>query len=65
MKKTELSKISTLDGNILKTMIGIPIQCHNTDLQLAFGMDSAEQYIAYSRAKFIKRLNDNAYIQEK
>ena len=41
-EKTELSKISTVDGNILKTMIGIPIQCHHTDLQLAFGMDSAE-----------------------
>ena len=27
-------------------------------------MDSAEQYIAYSRAKFIKRLNDNAYTRE-
>ena len=63
-EKTELSKISTVDGNILKTMIGIPIQCHHTDLQLAFGMDSAEQYIAYSRAKFIKRLNDNAYTRE-
>ena len=45
-------------------MIGISIQCHNTVLQLAFGMDSAEQYIAYSRAKFIKRLNDNAYTRE-
>ena len=40
------------------------MQCHNTDLQLAFGMNSAEQYIAYYRAKFIKRLNDNAYTRE-
>jgi hypothetical protein len=37
-------------------LIGISIQCHTTDLQLAFGIDSAEQYIALSKAKFIKRL---------
>ncbi len=39
-EKTELAKISTVDGNILKTMIDIPIQCHITNLQLAFGMDT-------------------------
>ena len=37
-EKTELAKISTVDGNILKTMIDIAIQCHNIDLQLAFGI---------------------------
>ena len=26
----ELSKISIVDGNILKCMIGVPIQCHST-----------------------------------
>jgi len=45
-------------------MIGVPIQCHSTNLQLAFDMDTAEQYISYSRAKFIKQLMENAFTNE-
>jgi hypothetical protein len=45
-------------------MIGVPIQCHITDLQRAFGMDTTEEYINFSRAKVIKRLLSNAFTRE-
>jgi hypothetical protein len=45
-------------------MIGIPIQCHSTNLQYAFGMDTTTQFIENSLAKFIVRLYDNAYTLE-
>jgi hypothetical protein len=45
-------------------MIGVPFQCHSNNLQLDFGMDTAEEYISYARAKFIKRLIDNAFTNE-
>jgi len=60
----ELSKITAVDGNILKSMIGVPIQCHTTDLQRAFGMDTTDQYINFLRAKFIKRLLSNSLQRE-
>jgi len=37
---------------------------NSTNLQLAFDMDTAEQYISYSRAKFIKQLMENAFTNE-
>jgi hypothetical protein len=42
-----------VDGNILKSMIGVPIQCHTTDLQREF-----------LKSKFIKRLLSNAFTLE-
>jgi hypothetical protein len=42
----------------------VPFQCHSTNLELAFGMDTAKQFISYARAKFIKRLMDNAFTNE-
>ena len=53
---TEKSKICTIDGNIVKSMLGMPIQSHTTDLVMAFGMDTCEQYLDNCKAKFIKRL---------
>jgi len=40
------------------------IQCHTTDLQRAFDIDTTDQYINFSRAKFIKRLLSNALTRE-
>jgi hypothetical protein len=45
-------------------MIGVPILCHTTDFQRAFGMDTTEQYVNFSRAKFIRRLLSNASTRE-
>ncbi len=57
--KTERAKLITIDGNIMKNMLGIPIQCHISDLQIAFGMDTGDQYLNKCKAKFIKRLIEN------
>ena len=57
--KTERSKLISIDGNILKNMLGIPIQCHTSNLQIAFGMDTGDQYLNNCKAKFIKRLMEN------
>ena len=40
-------------------MLGMPIQCHTSDLQMAFGMDTGDQYLNNCKAKFIKRLMEN------
>jgi hypothetical protein len=34
------------------SMLGLPIQCHTTDLQVAFGMDTGDQYMNKCKAKF-------------
>ncbi len=57
---TERNKLVTIDGNIMKNMLGVPIQCHTIDLQIACGMDTAEQYMSNCKAKFIKRLSENS-----
>jgi hypothetical protein len=57
---TERNKLVTIDGNIMKNMLGVPVQCHTTDLQIACGMDTAEQYMSNCKAKFIKRLSENS-----
>jgi len=56
---TEKSKLCAIDGNIVKSMLGMPIQCHTTDLVIAFGMDTCEQYLNNCKAKFIHRLTCN------
>ena len=60
----ELSKIKSIDGNILKTMLGVPIQCHTSNLQTAFEIDTFIQFCELSKSKFIKRLTDNAYTKK-
>ena len=46
------------------TSSSVPIQCHNTQLQRAFGMITTEQYINLLRKKFIKRLLSKAFTRE-
>ena len=45
LNKTERSKLITIDGNIMKNMLGMPIQYHTSDLQVAFGIYTGKQYL--------------------
>jgi hypothetical protein len=41
----------------MKNMLGMPIKCHTSDLQVAFGIDTGKQYLNNCKAKFVKRLD--------
>lgn len=56
-----IKDVRKLEGNVLKSMVGIPKQCHTTNLLLAMGISEPEVYMKKLKLGFFKRLITNEY----
>ena len=59
--KTDIKKLQTLEGNMIKKMLGISKRTHTTQLLYALGVEPVEIKLKNNKINFAKRLLENEY----
>ncbi|CAF0943225.1 unnamed protein product [Brachionus calyciflorus] len=64
MKQSDILLLKRLEGNIVKTILGIHTRCKTTDLFTALNIDSTRDRLTVTKIDFYSRVIQNSYTKE-